>query len=61
MGCNSKKEKDTAETYDNLKSATLEPMELNIYTYGGTVTSNGKDNIEAMLAKIQPATYISHY
>jgi putative aldouronate transport system substrate-binding protein len=55
-GCNSKKEKDSTEAYDSLKPAALERMDLNIYTYGGTVTSNGKDVIEAMLTQIEPAT-----
>lgn len=56
MGCSGKKEEKLTVSYDSLKPAALEPMELNIYTYGGAVTSTGKDIIEAMLAQLQPAT-----
>lgn len=55
-GCNTRKEKGSAQTYDNLKPSTLEKKDINIYTYGGAVTSSGKDIIEAMLEEIEPAT-----
>ncbi len=56
VGCNGKKEKSSIESYDSIEPAALKPMDLNIYTYGGAVTSTGKDTIEAMLAQLQPAT-----
>ncbi len=50
-GCNQKKEKQVSIPYDKLKSEALDPIELEIYTHG-TIPSDGKSSIEAMLKQI---------